>query len=89
MKAKLLTKFIAPIIPCLMAASASTYYSQAYGIAIDSSAVEGLVASDTTSTTIMSTRNDKMADLLLSYDVFSMKHYSMKTVDRPHFSVFF
>lgn len=86
------TKFLSAIIglsPCLMAASTNNYFSQAYGIYITPNATSGPVASDTRVKTIMSTRDDKMADVSITYDVFSMKHYFMYTVDKPYFQVFY
>lgn len=89
MKNKKILSAIIALSPCLMAASTSNYYSQAYGVYIAPEVTYGPVASDTKMTTIMSTRDDKMADCSLTYDVFAMKHYSMHQVRKPMFRVFY
>lgn len=83
--------FALPMIPLLMGASlaAEGLYSPAYGVMLSNDYVEKLVASDIVSTTVMSTRNEKMADLLLSFDVFLTKLIGPSSFERPYYDVYF
>ncbi len=79
------------MIPLLMSASTATtsFYSRAYGIAVGTDYVEKLVASDVLSTTVLSSREGKMADMVFMYDIFLTKQDGLSTIDRPYYDVYF
>lgn len=76
-------------IPLLMSMSSGSLYSPAFGLSIGKDYAEKMVASEQISTTVMSTRSDKMADIVLNFDIFLTNQDGLSTFDRPYYDVYY